>query len=916
MRWNHQHSLTRFGLALFAFVMVLVCLAWPASSAVSLQVPETQSQTQTIIARPPDAERPLSFGFGGRAAGIDNLKAQADLKDGLSEETIREIQDKISNYEHLSSSKKPAIISDAAVAQPVPFRFFPHAGTLGRDIFINNFVDLTHGQGVPTAWDCSDRTYSGHTGEDSLIRSFHEQAIGQPVFAAMTGRVVGWRDDAFDANLACNPGVPVNYILLDNGQQQYSIYLHFRQFSIPPELKVVGLLVKAGTQLGLTGSSGCSSWPHLHFESWYGGFGVLGLPGTNLTIQWPFIYESFAGPCNAVASGWTSPVPFTGLQLYAKDIALSANPFPNSLQNGFTDVFDTTPRVATFTTNQTVSYRPELINIPAGSSYDVIFTRPDGSIHFRDTGPFNNATFIRTVVGPWWFANTLFMTGTWRIDLFVNGVRLATTFFQVVASPSQIVNRAPRTPTLTLEPASPKPTDVLFCRVTNALTDRDPDTDVVFYRYEWRVNGVTRRTISSSAGLADALPADQANAGDTVTCLVTPLDGRLSGATSSASIQVAALPAVQFSSSAVGVNESSGFVNITVTRSGDLSGFASVDYETSNGTASDRSDYTAALGTLVFAPGESSKSFKVLITDDLLLEPTETINLTLRNPTGAAVGLSSSVITITSNDSLSKLSPVRDGSFSSDFFVRQHYSDFLNREADGPGLAFWKNEIDSCTTQACFEVKRINVSGAFFLSIEFQETGYFIYLLHQAAFATGERLPFRDFLAEAQNIGDGVVVGNPGWQQQIDLNKQAVVNEFVQTPEFLNAYPFTLSAAQFVDLLNSNTRDPQAPGAGALTFDERNQLVSDLALGRKSRAQVLRIIADNSLFRRRHSNKAFVLMQYFGYLRRNPNDLPDRDFSGYNFWLNKLNQFGGDFVQAEMVKAFITSTEYQLRFGL
>ncbi|HXI24449.1 MAG TPA: hypothetical protein VNG71_11350, partial [Pyrinomonadaceae bacterium] len=64
-------------------------------------------------------------------------------------------------------------------------------------------------------------------------------------------------------------------------------------------------------------------------------------------------------------------------------------------------------------------------------------------------------------------------------------------------------------------------------------------------------------------------------------------------------------------------------------------------------------------------------------------------------------------------------------------------------------------------------------------------------------------------------------------------------------------------------------------------------------------------------------NRAFVLMQYFGYLRRNPDDAPEanRDFSGFNFWLNKLNQFGGNFVQAEMVKAFLSSTEYRQRFG-
>jgi len=56
-------------------------------------------------------------------------------------------------------------------------------------------------------------------------------------------------------------------------------------------------------------------------------------------------------------------------------------------------------------------------------------------------------------------------------------------------------------------------------------------------------------------------------------------------------------------------------------------------------------------------------------------------------------------------------------------------------------------------------------------------------------------------------------------------------------------------------------------------------------------------------------------MQYFGYLRRNPNDLPDNNFNGYDFWVNKLIQFNNDFLQAEMVKAFLTSLEYRKRFG-
>jgi hypothetical protein len=76
-------------------------------------------------------------------------------------------------------------------------------------------------------------------------------------------------------------------------------------------------------------------------------------------------------------------------------------------------------------------------------------------------------------------------------------------------------------------------------------------------------------------------------------------------------------------------------------------------------------------------------------------------------------------------------------------------------------------------------------------------------------------------------------------------------------------------------------------------------------------------VAENQSFAQQEFNEAFVLMQYFGYLRRNPNDSPEvtLDFQGYNFWLGKLNQFNGNFVNAEMVKAFIVSGEYRQRFG-
>jgi hypothetical protein len=82
-----------------------------------------------------------------------------------------------------------------------------------------------------------------------------------------------------------------------------------------------------------------------------------------------------------------------------------------------------------------------------------------------------------------------------------------------------------------------------------------------------------------------------------------------------------------------------------------------------------------------------------------------------------------------------------------------------------------------------------------------------------------------------------------------------------------------------------------------------------------ARARALRLVAEDPMLAQQEFNRAFVLMQYFGYLQRDPNTGPDTDFSGYNFWLNKLNQFNGNFVNAEMVKAFITSAEYRQRFG-
>jgi hypothetical protein len=254
------------------------------------------------------------------------------------------------------------------------------------------------------------------------------------------------------------------------------------------------------------------------------------------------------------------------------------------------------------------------------------------------------------------------------------------------------------------------------------------------------------------------------------------------------------------------------------------------------------------------------------------------------------------------------------------FFVIQHYRDFLNREPDPNGLAFWTNEITSCgTTAQCIQVKRINVSAAFFLSIEFQETGYLVYKFYKVAYGNlpGTPVPLRlnEFLPDTQQIGNGVMVGVGDWQAQLETNKQAFASQFVVRTRFTSAFPNSSTPAEFVDGLfgNAGFVPSAAERASAISEFGGAGTSADTA----ARARALRQVAENPTLGHQEFNRAFVLMQYFGYLRRNPNDPPEAglNFDGYNFWLNKLNQFNGNFVEAEMVKAFILAAEYRQRFG-
>jgi len=393
-------------------------------------------------------------------------------------------------------------------------------------------------------------------------------------------------------------------------------------------------------------------------------------------------------------------------------------------------------------------------------------------------------------------------------------------------------------------------------------------------------------------------------------------------------------PKVQFTQSVYHGSESSSSIGLYVGRTGNTSAATTVDYATSdaagasncnvaNGKASARCDYITRIGTLQFEPYETYKFILLPIINDAYAEGAETFNITLSNVNGATLGVrAAATISLQDNDSSNGINPIDNtGSF-----VRQQYLDFLNREPDPGGEGFWNSQINNCTPKPqCTEVRRINVSAAFFLSIEFQESGYLAYRAYKSAYgdAAGQAMiqgllfqipvpmvTLTEFQADSQAIGHNVIVGATNWQQQLESNKVAYFETFVGRPRFLNEYPAGMNAGAFVSKLNMNA-------GNVLSTAERDELVNQLQSGQKTRAQIVRAVAEDSDLATNERNRAFVLMQYFGYLRRNPNDAPEPtlDFTGYNFWLTKLNQFNGNYIAAELVKAFISSSEYRQRFG-
>jgi glucose/arabinose dehydrogenase len=389
-------------------------------------------------------------------------------------------------------------------------------------------------------------------------------------------------------------------------------------------------------------------------------------------------------------------------------------------------------------------------------------------------------------------------------------------------------------------------------------------------------------------------------------------------------------PTFEFTAGNFDHNESALSINITVKRTGDPTSAATVDFQTVNnlgfvecsvisGQANQRCDYLLTSGTLSFAANDLQKSFKLIIYNDSYVEGNEVINLSLSNPSGGGAVLgpqSTATVTILDDDSgTPATNPIDDPRF----FVKQHYYDFLQRVPDTAGENFWTDSITQCGADPiCIDNKRVAVSDAFFFEPEYQQTAGFVVRLYRISFGNDQPSPNPGTpLSEAKRLPSyaafvkdrAQVVGG----SNLAAAQLGLANAFVLRPEFITRYPASLSGPDFVDALLATIRND----LGVEMVSERSALIALLNSG--GRATVLYRLADdnasnpidNHALLDAEYNRTFVLSEYFGFLRRNP------DIPGFLFWLNQVNSGPLRDVakQHAMNCAFITSQEYQQRFA-
>jgi hypothetical protein len=383
------------------------------------------------------------------------------------------------------------------------------------------------------------------------------------------------------------------------------------------------------------------------------------------------------------------------------------------------------------------------------------------------------------------------------------------------------------------------------------------------------------------------------------------------------------LPVVQFETSTLSVSEGAVVATVNVKRTGDTRGAASVRYSTmpdaavlrcdeKTGHASERCDYATTIGELRFAPGETTKTFEVSLVNDAFMEGSETVGLVLSNPAGASLGSADAATLTVMDDDTTAPSTATNPIYSLNFFVRQQYLDFLSREPEANEP--WSNVLNRCPNVFNLDAQnlsagcdRLIVSQSFFGAPEFRLKGLYAFTFYRVAF--NRRPAYEEIIPDMMSVSGATT-------EEVYQKRAAYPVNFTTRPEFKGLYD-ALDNAAFVNTLldryglqSITSPDPANPEGGTKVVLTRADLINRLgATGAQTltRAQVLRAVVESNEVGAAEYNRAFVAMQYYGYLRRTPEE------DGYQAWLRVINQDPNNI--RIMVNGFMNSTEYRMRFG-
>jgi len=376
---------------------------------------------------------------------------------------------------------------------------------------------------------------------------------------------------------------------------------------------------------------------------------------------------------------------------------------------------------------------------------------------------------------------------------------------------------------------------------------------------------------------------------------------------------------VAFAASGYEAAEGGGRAVVGVTRTGDTSAASSVDFSTvddpadvrcddtvgNRGAAYARCDYATTVETLSWAAGDSQpKTVVVPLIDDAHVEGAETLRLRLSNPRGATLGAAAAAtLVVKDNDTQPFANPVSQ----TPFFVRMHYLDFLSREPEAGEP--WSRVLDDCPDvnnhPPC---DRITVSQSFFGSPEFRLKGFYVFNFYRVAF--NRKPAYEEIIPDMRSVAGAT-------EQEVYAKRAAFAPSFAARPEFAalyNAFSDTTFVNTLLDryaLQQITTPDPQNPDGGTKATLTRADLISRLSVAGAqealTRAQVLRAIVESDEVSAAEYQGAFVAMQYYGYLRRTPEQ------QGYDDWLRVIRQDPKNI--RVMINGFLNSQEYALRFG-